>query len=313
MAKTFAELKATRAEQFEHLKRVAPVDGGRRTKTVVQRALRALGDEALADRIRNCSRGAYCSSIYCKSCRDRYADLLRQRLVRRARERHGNRHDRVHKGFRHLTVIFDVVDLRSQEFGVAQGIVTGQIAEIPGISEVKDALERARADTKEMRRRFPKLWMQGAFEIEVIDIDTLYAMASHTRKATLIRALVERRQDVGRTAQTQIIVHCHCVVDVADVDAGEFHKWVHSRWALPHQARLSMTYHPDKQGLDAKLYKLASYCFKNRLEYNFSDETSGWEDSERIPYGELADMVRIYDRLSGKGQNGWLLACKPAS
>lgn len=311
MAKDFAELKATRAEQFAHLKRIAPVHGGKRTKTVVRQALRASGCDELADRMQNCDRGAYCSSIYCKPCRDRYADALRVRLAVRVKERHGNRHDRVHKAFRHLTVIFDVVDLRSQDFSTAKETTRGQKAEIAGLNEVKRALEQARGETKAMRRRFPQLWMQGAFEIEVIDTGTLYSMASDTRKARLIRALVARRQKPYEAARTQIIVHCHCVVDVADLDADAFHEWVHARWSLPHQARLSTTYHPDKQSLETKLYKLASYCFKNRLEYNFSDETSGWEDSERIPYGELADMVRIYDRLSGKGLNGWLLGCKP--
>lgn len=311
MAKDFAELKATRAEQFAHLKRIAPVHGGKRTKTVVRQALLASGCDDLADRMQNCGRGAYCSSIYCKPCRDRYADALRVRLALRVKERHGNRHDRVHKAFRHLTVIFDVVDLRSQDFAAAKEATRGQKAEIAGLNEVKRALEQARGETKAMRRRFPQLWMQGAFEIEVIDTGTLYSMASDTRKARLIRALTARRQKPDEAARTQIIVHCHCVVDVADLDADAFHEWVHARWSLPHQARLSTTYHPDKQSLEAKLYKLARYCFKNRLEYNFSDETSGWENSERIPYGELADMVRIYDRLSGKGLNGWLLGCKP--
>jgi hypothetical protein len=311
MAQDFSELKSTRADQFAHLRRTAPVDGSKRTKTVVQQALRASGDNELADRIKHCSRGAYCSSIYCKPCRDRYAHALHQRLAARAEERHSNQHDKVYKAFRHLTVIFDVVDLRSEEFGAAKETKRGQKAEITGLNAVKDALEQARRETKSMRRRFPQLWMQGAFEIEVIDTRTLYSMASNTRKARLIRALIARRRNPEEAARAQVIVHCHCVVDVADINADEFHSWVHERWALPHQARLSMTYHPNKQSLDAKLYKLASYCFKNRLAYNFSDETSGWEDSERIPYGELADMVRIYDRLRGKGLNGWLLGCKP--
>ena len=310
MAKDFNELKTTRAEQFAYLKRIAPAHASKRTKAIVQQALRASGGDELADRIENCSRGAYCSSIYCKSCRDRYADSLRIRLTSRAKQRHGNRHDRIHAAFRHLTVIFDVVDLRSQEFSRAGGAKSS--LHIAGLKEVKAALERARAETKAMRRRFPKLWMQGAFEIEAIDTGTLYSMASHTRKAKLIRALVAQRASPANAAGTQLIVHCHCVVDVADVDAEEFHNWVHSRWSLPHQARLSTTYSPSKQSLEKKLYKLASYCFKNRLEYNFSDETSGWEDSERIPYGELADMVRIYDHLSGKGLSGWLLGCKPS-
>lgn len=313
MARDFAELKSTRTDQFTYLKRIAPVDGSKRTKTVVQQALRASGDNDLADRIGCCRRGAYCSSIYCKLCRERYAHALHQRLAARAEERHRNQHNSVYRTFRHLTVIFDVVDLRSQEFGAAIAATRGRRAEIAGLTAVKSALEQARRETKAMRRRFPQLWMQGAFEIEVIDTGTLYSMASDTRKARLIRALIARRQNPEEAARTQVIVHCHCAVDVADVDADEFHHWVHERWSLPHQARLSMTYHPDKQSLEAKLYKLASYCFKNRLAYNFSDETSGWEDSERIPYGELADMVRIYDRLGGKGLNGWLLGCKPVS
>jgi hypothetical protein len=313
VARTFEELKATRAEQFAHLKRIAPVHDGKRVKTVVQQALRATGSELLADRIQKCQRGAFCSSIYCRPCRDRYADNLRIRLEERARVRHGNRHDRVHKAFRHLTVIFDVVDLRSSTFATAQAITTGKMAETPGRAQVEDALARARAQTKKMRRRFPMLWMQGAFEIEVIDTETLFSMADHTRKAKLIQALIARRSSPQSPARTQIIVHCHCVVDTADVDPHEFHEWVHRQWSLPHQARLAMTYDPEKQELSSKLYKLASYCFKNRLQYNFSDETSGWEDSERIPYGELADMVRIYDELSGKGANGWLLGCKPGN
>lgn len=313
MARDFAELKSTRADQFAYLKRVAPVHGSKRTKTVVQQALRACGDIELAERMKNCQRGAYCSSIYCKPCRDRYVNLLHERLAARTRERHGNRHDSVYQSFRYLTVIFDVVDLRSKDFTFSDRNHGKKKTEIMGLIAVKTAMEQARRATKAMRRRFPKLWMQGAFEIEVIDTGTLFSMASDTRKARLIRSLIARRRKHEDVAGTQIIVHCHCVVDVADIDSEQFHYWVHNRWSLPHQARLSTTYHPDKQSLELKLRKLASYCFKNRLEYNFSDETSGWEDGERIPYGELADMVRIYDRLSGKGLNGWLLGCKPGS
>ena len=58
MAKDFAELKATRAEQFAHLKRIAPVHGGKRTKTVVRQALRASGYDELANRLRNLSESA---------------------------------------------------------------------------------------------------------------------------------------------------------------------------------------------------------------------------------------------------------------
>ena len=313
MARDFAELKATRAETFIHLKRISNVIGGKYTKVAVQQSLRASGDTHLADRMKNCRRGAHCQSIYCRSCRDRYADELRKRLEARAKERHNNRHDRVHKSFRHLTVIFDVVDLRSRSWNATRQIAShGHKAEITGLSGVRDAMTRARSDTKEMRRRFPNLWMQGAFEIEAMDVAKLNSIASTTRKANLIRSLIGRRSNPEGAAQVQLIVHCHCVVDLADVDPMQFHDWIHRRWSLPHQTRLSMTYHPDKQEMDSKLYKLASYCFKNRLEYNFSDETNGWEESERIPNGELADMVRIYDRLSGRGFNGWLLGCKPA-
>lgn len=65
------------------------------------------------------------------------------------------------------------------------------------------------------------------------------------------------------------------MVDVADVDPGEFHAWVHGRWQLPHLARSTHTYRPDKQELEKKLCKLAGYRFKNRVEYNFSDSTNG--------------------------------------
>ena len=141
---------------------------GKHHKTRAVSALSQHGKTWLADVIANCKKGKRCGIIFCGSCRHRFAKEAEQRMLEHVQGRIQRDGPDAEKELRFLTVLLDVVYPAS----------------------VKKAVEEARRQLKAFAKEFPNVWMQGAFEFEMINLRLLFAKKGKNRKCEVIKSML---------------------------------------------------------------------------------------------------------------------------
>jgi hypothetical protein len=248
------------------------------TKAKVVRALSLLGRKADAQRIHECVPRSPCSSFYCGKCRTRAVNSLETRVKKRVDTRLGGDEGIVQERLRFVTVLHEVVDVDS--------------------ASVSASVEACRLELNALHRRFPKLWMEGAFEFELIDVDHLASIKSGDGKvkSETVRTLMPRTIPKG----LKILVHFHAIMDLVDEDAAVVTRWMKNRWNA-HWRQVDVQVTEKGQSLEDKLRKLSSYCFKNRTSFNDTFKTRDFELGKDFTFEQLGKLAGLYQDFLDQG------------
>lgn len=267
--------RSTSGQEMRTLLALSTVSRGKPTKRKVWESLDSIDEHTLAKRIRDCHHGQECSSPYCNRCRKRMAIRLEERLTRRFEETFSGSNNLLMVRWRYATILCELVPLDDDL--------------------VLHAVRRARKVRKALRRQFPNLWLRGAFEFELVNLDTLRWYPNSEKSKTLLAML---DGDDQRFRGKMVLVHFHAVVDVADHDDNEIKKWFRQgkRYGKhPRQVRIQRT--RANQSASDKIHKLAWYSFKNRFKFNHSFETMGFEDEEYIGLIDMGKLIKTYHHV----------------
>jgi hypothetical protein len=253
------------------------------TKNKVIRALTLLGRQSLAVSMSKCQPRSRCSSFYCEYCRNRAAQNLADRVTRRVAGYLKNDANAVQKRFRFVTVLHEVVDFEE--------------------SSVSASVERCRTQLNAFHRRFPNVWIQGAFEFELIDVDHLKKVTSGNGKikSETIHDMMTEGKHATSAKGLKILVHFHAIIDLIDGDvASDVSRWLRAHWCdHPRQVDVKPTF--KGQPLEEKVWKLSSYCFKNRTQFNDTFETRDFELGKDFTNEELGKLVSLYQDFLDAG------------
>jgi hypothetical protein len=286
----FERLKArsrTTAE-LRRLSAATDVIEKKHLESKVQAALSSIGAKTLANKIARCTRGRVCSSVYCRKCRNTAVGRFEKRLLNRLqvtlkrvnddRRRRSSLYDEGYLDqWMYLTVLCDVVDFK--------------------LKSVNRAVDDARSVLNRFQKKFERAWVHGAFEFELVDLDDLRAMEgdASVKKQTLL-AMMDN--DLVRFRGKKILVHYHAVVDRTDHDVPEMRKWFSGNYDK-HQRQVELKFTRSDQAASTKIWKLASYGFKNRLQYNTSFETRGYETGAFFANKDAGRLIKLYQDFNG--------------
>jgi hypothetical protein len=240
----------------------------------------------LADRIKQCGRGALCGSVYCMDCRGRAAKGLKDRLSDRILLRFGNDEASARDELRYVTVLCELTEFN--------------------LDSVKSAVTRARTDLKAMKRRFPDIWIQGSFEFELIDMKLLGQSGAMIKLETLA-AMMDLDVSKSKSLGHRVIVHFHVLVDLNSVRDEAFKKWVRDRWSK-HNRQTDVKRIRKNQKLSDMIAKVSDYGFKNRSQYNLSFETLDFKKGKWFKDADLGRLAAIYDGIGKRGYSSLLIS-----
>ena len=311
VANTFQELKSNRALDFQRI--VFAMHGedrkhsNARIDSFVQSALRKTKHTRTANRLKDCKRGSYCGNIYCSVCRSRMAEKLLKRFqVHIFNEDLGSVD--CSRRLRWGTILHDVVEAN--------------------LDAVKSATQRAREDYINFNRKFASSWAQGAFEYELLDMQKVERFigesASQSRKkSTLLEMtgyqnnLDQQKRDwiwkdsAGNKRTDYVLVHTHFLMDGYEYDWDDIKKDAVRRWGKHHRVKFDALHDYKTRSLEDSLFKMASYCFKNRCDFHYDFGNYRWEDDldneKMFSVTEINTLFYIYDKMMGSNRRGMLL------
>ncbi len=312
MTKTpFEILKRTRNESFKrilwHVGELDKKETHSRIDAFVQKALRKSRKFRDAEKLKECRRGAYCGSIYCAECRNRMASKLHRR-VRLHISTQKMDEDACRDRLRWVTVLHSL--------------------ECADVANIKQATKRARADYVQLNRRFLSSWAQGAFEFELVDMEKVNSRVSKnssgTRKKNTLKKLggyapsLETmdwswiwQDKTGNKRSDYILVHTHFLMDCGKEDWRDIEKYMRRRWYKDYQVRIDGLTDFNVRSLDDSLWKMSSYCFKNRCSHHY--EFGGYDIDEfevnenMFSVNELNTVYGVYKAIAGGKNTGLLL------
>ena len=313
MANTFDELKSTSDEQLEKLRWLMSAEERKathaRVDAFVTKALRRAGNHKDVKRLEECRRGAYCGNIYCGGCRDRMAAKLLGR-VRAHLVSHDMGEDACRERLRWVTILHS---LEKAEIGA-----------------VRKATKRARADYTQLNRKFAGSWGQGAFEYELVDMAKVSSRVGKNASGVRKKDTLERLggyeasldslgwswrwvDEAGNERTDYVLVHTHFLMDCGEEDWNAIDKNMRKRWYGDYQVRIDGLTDYSVRSLDESLWKMTSYCFKNRCShhyefggYTFEDEDMDVNES-MFSVNELNTIYGICKELAGGRNTGLLL------
>jgi len=306
----FEILKRTRNESFKrilwHLGELDKKETNSRIDAFVQKSLRKSRKFRDAEKLKECRRGAYCGSIYCAECRNRMALKLLRRV-------------RLHIS----TQKMDEVACRER----LRWVTVLHSLEHADVEKVKEATKRARADYVQLNRKFSSSWAQGAFEYELVDMVKVSSRvnknSSGSRKKNTLKTLGGDNTTLdksdwswtdksGNRRADYILVHTHFLMDCGDEDWTEIEKDMRRRWDKKYQVRVDGLTNFSTRSLDDSLWKMSSYCFKNRCSHHY--EFGGYDIDEfevnenMFSVNEFITVYQTYKTMAGLRNTGLLLS-----
>jgi hypothetical protein len=271
----------------------------RKIQKRVIKALETMGDDdgldalSLAYRIKGCSKGQFCGSVYCIDCRWRAARALNERLQVHIESRFGNDKVEAQETLRYVTVLCELTDFDFD--AVAQS--------------VKQARKHRNAVKRHFKNKGIDLWGQGSFEFELMDMKLLMGSkieGSDVKRNTLSAMKGMTIKECSALGH-QVIVHFHMLVDLNGADEIDFKRYLAKRFGdVSRQIDVGVI-HKDQE-LTEMMSKISSYGFKNRHRYNFEFETIGYLRGKYFDDECLGKLAGIYDAIDGRGYSGLLIS-----
>ena len=314
MAKSFNELKSNGDEQLAKVRWLLNAEQRKATKgrvdSFVKKSLRIAGKHRDVKRLEECRRGSYCGNIYCSTCRNRMAAKLLARVQL------------------HL-VSHDMDDASCRER--LRWVTVLHSLEKAEIGALKEATKRARAGYVQLNRKFKCSWAQGAFEYELVDMEKVSSRIENNDSGIRKKATLQKLggyeasldsldwswrwlDEAGNKRTDYILVHTHFLMDCGEEDWNAIDADMRKRWHQDYQVRIDGLTDFNVRSLDESLWKMSSYCFKNRCshhydfnQYKFDNEDSD-EDENMFSIHEMNMIYEIYKNIAGGRNTGLLLS-----
>jgi hypothetical protein len=258
-------------------------------------ALRTLNsNEAhmLARRMEECkpkSGSPCCSSLWCQRCRPRAAIGLQQRIEDHILREFGDHPERARERLVFATPLFDLAPLHDP-------------------ARVRQTISQARQTLKKVTRSWPRMWWQGAFELELINFKELMEnAASNPVKSETISAMWDwnGQANLGLVAP-QVLVHAHILVDLKKIPRDQFTGRLRELCNKADRQVDVRSIRKD-QSLEELAFKLGSYPFKDRVQFNMSFETQSYKTGRYFSDQELGRLVLLHHHLRTNGFKNLLI------
>ncbi len=170
---------------------------------------------------------------------------------------------------------------------------------------------------------FASEFTQGAFEVELVDMEKVSSRVAKNDSGVRKRDTLERLggfdgswrwvDEAGNQRTDYVLVHTHFLMDCGKEGWNAIDADMRKRWNGDYQVRIDGLTDFNVRSLDASLWKMSSYCFKNRCfhHYEFGGYTFDDEDidvSEKMfSVNELNVIYGIYKYMAGSRNTGLLL------
>ena len=152
------------------------------------------------------------------------------------------------------------------------------------IAEVKEATKKARADYVQLNRKFKGSWAQGAFEYELVDMEKVHSRITKDSEGSRKKVTLQKlggyeasidnldfswrwEDKAGNQRADYVLVHTHFLMDCGTEDWATIEKDMERRWYKDYQVRIDTLKDYKVRSLDDSLWKMSSYCFKNRCSH----------------------------------------------
>jgi hypothetical protein len=188
-----------------------------------------------------------------------------------------------------ITVLFDLVSLHDPK-------------------RVGSVISDGRKDLKALNRSFDnKLWLQGAFELELIDFKKMMEWdGGNNVKRDTISAMLGWTGEKLTLYTTLVLVHAHFLLDLNGAEASEVNYWLETRYNQPRQVYCKGA--PQfGQTLDDLCWKLGSYPFKDRVQFNMTFESQDYRNGGYFSNSELSRLVLLHDKICRNGFKNLLI------
>jgi hypothetical protein len=173
------------------------------------------------------------------------------------------------------------------------------LADLVPVNEwaIKETIDGDRVRMDKLRRDFPSIWFQGAFELELVNCERLFEMPGNFQKRMTLKALLGNRTH----DPMMILVHSHGLYDLKDIPQDRFYGRVYRHYnKAPKQAYFSKT-HADQSSFEDMCWKMGSYLFKSRVQFNMSFDSQGYRDERYFSDYDLSNLVMIYSWVMSNG------------
>lgn len=304
MSKTFADMKTTeyRAKVFEQIRHAAleEIRTSRygRAAAFVQTALRSIGDYKTADKIKDCQRGQYCGYLYCGVCRKRHAEKMFRRVLERGT---AEAVENIGSGasVRWTTILDDLV-----------------MADSDAVSK---AVAAARRRYVNFSRKWTDTWATGVIELELVDMQRVQNMigqnGNSSRKRDVLLSMgggdtnYEWIDGGNNKRRDYVLIHSHLVM------GSNTHRWdeisddARGRWKGSYRVRFDRL--RENGTFEQNVQKMSSYCYKNRMAYNYEFGNYEWEDEiedqNQFSIREFNTLFNLVDMVMGENRKGLVL------
>jgi hypothetical protein len=279
----FQELKKNRNEDFDRIKdQVDRELYELRDKSSQRRLLKRL-EESLYEvdrkdvwvKIRDCSSGQRCGSLWCPVCRSNAGQASANKITDRVRLKGYGNSDLIH--------------------------VTAPV----GLAALNvDDVNRVLADDslrwKRIRKK-NKFWIEATYEFELVNYHYLMKSKGSDMKKIQMRQMVESS---GFKGNEFLFVHWHGVTDIGQ---NEVDKVFNEEYFIGsdrlHKTSSSGLYvqgFRTDQDLMENIRKVSSYPFKSIYRFKHTFKGSDFSNGEYLTTEELGRLVSMYDDIQGR-------------
>jgi hypothetical protein len=246
-----------------------------------------IGNNTLANKIRNCRIGSKCQSFYCLDCRPSIVSA------------------QLHRFYRHLELIPNPSNDQFRQISGVLGLARFNS------DDARKLIEADKNNFDSFRRQIKKIedyrFIEIAYEIELIDRRKLLRSKDSPRKKEQVRQLLES-SSIADYENLLLYVHFHGITNLTREEIPKTFKnryFVNGEPVYNHSSATGLyiqEFH-STQSLDKNLAKLASYPFKTATKFKHSFEGKDKGD-EPFEYEELGKLVEIYHDIQKKDYKG---------
>jgi DNA mismatch repair ATPase MutS len=277
------ELKDNRVQDFERLKdQVDRELYELRDKSSQRRLLKRL-EEALYEvdrkdvwaKIRDCSIGQKCGSLWCPVCRNAAAQSAQQHIQDRIRLKGYQNKDLLH-----LTAPVGLALLH--------------------VDDVNRVMKEEALRWKRIRKK-NEFWIEATYEFELVNYHFLMKSKGSDLKKIQMRQIVESS---GMKSNEFLFVHWHGVTDISqdEVDKvfGREYFIGSDRLHKTSSSGLYVQGFRSDQDLMENIRKVSSYPFKSVYRFKHNFKGSDFSNGEYLTTEELGRLVSLYDDIQGR-------------
>jgi hypothetical protein len=279
----FQDLKTNRDDDFDrikdqvdrHLYEIRNKSSQRRLLKRLEEALYEVDRKDVWAKIRDCSIGQKCGSLWCPVCRKSAAQSAQQHIQDRVRlEGHQN------KDLFHLTAPVGLALLH--------------------VDDVNRVMKEESLRWKRIRKK-NDFWIEATYEFELVNYHFLMKSKGSDLKKIQMRQMVE---SLGIKNNEFLFVHWHGVTDIGQDEVDK----VFGREYFIGSDRLHKTSSSGlyvqgfrlDQDLMENIRKVSSYPFKSVYRFKHNFKGSDFSNGEYLTTEELGRLVSLYDDIQGR-------------